>query len=118
MSKEEETPLNMSHGKTLTKALIAILATMRAQGTVCLEVDPPGGKNTKVAYTVTGEDEDLVYVDKDNPNGFEWFQMHLIASPTAKMHVCVDKAGMLETKVVSDDYNRSVTYTFTVVEKL
>lgn len=104
--------------KALAKTLVTVLAAMQQQGKVQLDVEPAGVGVQDTTYTVTAADTDLVYVDKDNPNGFEWFQMHLIATPTAEMHIRTDEAGLLETTVISADYNREVKYTFTVVVPL
>lgn len=104
--------------KALAQTLVTVLAAMQQQGKVQLSVEPDGSVVQDATYTVTGADTELVHVDKDNPNGFEWFQMYHIASPTAEMHIRTDEAGLLETTVISADYNREVKYTFTVVVPL
>lgn len=104
--------------KALAQTLVTVLAIMQQQGKVQLSVEPDGSVVQAATYTVTGADTELVHVDKDNPNGFEWFQMYHIASPMAEMHIRTDEAGLLETTVISADYNRNVKYTFTVVVPL
>lgn len=101
----------MDNYKTLAEALVAVLSLMHKQGKVYFKVDGAGAK-----YVVTGEDLELVHVDKDNPDGHEWFEMFLVAAPAAEMQVKLDSHGALRVVISSTDYNRPLTrYVFWVV---
>lgn len=108
--KEENTTNSDAINPKLAGILCLVLHDMMQYGTVKLHVS-----SYKSVYTVKDVDSELVHVDKDNSNGFEWFQTYLIASPTAKMHIKTDAVGLPEVTVVSDDYARRVTYTFMIV---